>query len=296
MAAGLLFVVPLFGLLLVGVVVLVVLAATHSPDAALPHEVASARRHGVVVSVVATTVLLLGAVVLTGMTARSLQGTPVLAAAVPLLAAAGALVVLLVGELTWPRPKGATRTAVLSDRRVRDLARGGWAVTALLVSGGLALVVVVGAVLADGSGRTITTTSVGNRVSATAGPFPGVVYGGPQLAALVIAVALVALVLWAATNRAAVVTADPATDALLRRSSAARAFRILTFAVLLTLAADLFYGGSAAQRVHDGAFASAVAVAATLAGLLCGVLSLVALLFPVPRLTRSALPQHPVRV
>lgn len=293
MAAGLLVVVlPLFVLLLGGgIVVLVVLAATHRPDATLTHEVASARRHGLVVSVIATVVLLVGSVVLGVGLARTLQATAALAAAAPLLAGSAALVVLLVGELTWPRPRGETRTAVLSGRRVRDLAAGGWATAAALACAALAVLVVAAGVLADGSGRAIAHQD-GDRTS-SAGPFPGFVYGGPQLVALAVAVVLVLLVLRAATHRAAVVTADADTDALLRRASAGRAFRVLTFAVLLTLAADLFFGGSAAQRVYQGP-ASVVAVVLTLAGLLCALLAPAALLVPVPRLRRGEPSGRPV--
>ena len=105
--------------------------------------------------------------------------------------------------------------------------------------------------------------------------------------ALVVVAGLVLLVVRAATDRATVVAADAATDRLLRRSSAARAFRVALVGTLLTLAADLFFGGMAAGHVFVGV-AHAVAVAAVLLGLGFGLAALVALLWPVPRLRAVA--------
>ncbi|MGN6575633.1 MAG: hypothetical protein ACTHKG_08095, partial [Nocardioides sp.] len=64
MFAGLVLVVPLLLLLAVGTVVLVVLAATRRPDARLTSEVAAARRHGLVTSVLAVVFVLLSPAVL----------------------------------------------------------------------------------------------------------------------------------------------------------------------------------------------------------------------------------------
>ena len=207
MLGGLVLVVPLFLLLAGGVVVMVVLALTHRPDAALSAEVASARRHGVVTSGVATAMLVLGPVLVWVATSTLLPLGPLLGV-LPLSGAAMALLVLMAGELTWL----------------------------------LALAVVVGLAL---------------------------------------------LVVRAATDRAAVVAADAATDRLLRRSSAARAFRVALVGTLLTLAADLFFGGMAAHNVLAGP-ARVAAVTTLVVGLGCGLAGLAALLWPVPRLRAVA--------
>ncbi len=289
MFAGLVLVVPLFLLLAGGVVVMVMLALTHRPDAALSAEVASARRHGVVTSGVATAMLVLGPLLVWVATSSLLPLGPLLGV-LPLAGAATALLVLLTGELTWPRPRGTTRTAVVRDRSAGDLLRGGWARVTTAAAAALVVAVALAAWLADESGRMVAagrTDATGARVWSGSGPFPGLDYGLPQLVALVVVAGLVLLVVRAATDRAAVVAADAATDQLLRRSSAARAFRVALVGTLLTLAADLFFGGMAAGHVFVGV-AHAVAVAAVLLGLGCGLAALVALLWPVPRLRAVA--------
>ena len=289
MFAGLLLVVPLFLLLAGGVVVMVVLALTHRPDADLTAEVVSARRHGVVTSGVATAMLVLGPLLVWVATSSLLALGPLLGV-LPLAGAATALLVLLVGELTWPRPRGTTRTAVVRDRSAADLLRGGWARVAAAAGAALVVAVVLAAWLADESGRGVAadrTDATGAVVSSGAGPFPGLDYGLPQLVVLTLVAGLVLLVVRAATNRPAVVAADAATDQLLRRSSAARAFRVALVGTLLTLAADLFFGGMAAQHVFTGP-ARIAAVATVLVGLVCGLAALAALLWPVPRLRAVA--------
>ena len=118
-------------------------------------------------------------------------------------------------------------------------------------------------------------------VERAAGPFPGWAYGVPQLVVLAAVVGLLLLVLRATTHRATVVTADLETDHLLRRASAARAFRTATFGILVTAGADLFFGGSAARNVHDGA-AGAVALGVMLLGLGCLLAALVVCWCPPP--------------
>jgi hypothetical protein len=286
-SSGLLFLVPLTLVVPAALVVLVVLALSARPDHTLSRELVSARRHGVATSVVAVLLQLLGL----GLTFLGLGNAP-LTAVLPLAGSALALVALLVGELTWPRPRGTTRTAVIHDRSIGSLLRGGWARTASGAATLLVLTLLVGGWLGNSSSAdaSIAVTEIlpdGTLTERAAGPFPGWAYGVPQLIVLGVIGALLLLVLRATTQRATVVTADLATDHVLRRASAARAFRAASFGILVTAGADLFLGGSAAHHVHGGV-AGAVALGAMLLGLGCAVAAVVVVLVPAPRLPRTA--------
>ncbi len=304
MAGGLVLLVPLLVLLLAGVVVLVTVAASARPDHTLTRELASARRHGVVTSAVAVAVMLLTllltptGVTVAGLTVVGLDGAR-LAAVLPLTGAAAALLVLLLGEVTWPRPRGATRTALVHDRSVALLLRGRWAAVAAGSVALLVLTTVAGGLLAHEDDRTLHTevrSADGTlREAHGAGPFPGWEYGVPQLVVLGTALVVLALVLRAATTRATVVTADLETDRLLRRASAARAYRTLAFGTLVTAGVDLVVAGHAARRVFDGG-QDQVALGVLLLGVGCVVAALVVALVPAPRLSRPATPSpEPVR-
>ncbi len=285
------FLVPLLLLLLAALVVAVLLAASARPGATLTSEVASARRHAVVTSLVAFALMTASLLVLAWLVPSGalggLDGARVVAVA-PLVATATALVVLLGGELTWPRPHGATRTALLHDRSARTLLRPGWSKAALTAVVALALVLVVTGLLADGSGDSVTRVRADG--AAGAGPFPGWVYGLPQLVTLAACVLLCVLTVGAAVRRAAVVTADLDTDLVLRRASAARALRALVAGTLLTLGPDLLVAGGAGRRVAEAGPWHALALVALVAGPLVVVLGLAALLVPVPRLSAAPAP------
>jgi hypothetical protein len=285
MSSGLLVLVPLLLVIPVALAILVGLAVSARPDHTLSRELVSARRHGVTTSVVA--VILQGL----GLALAPASFSPDLTAVMPLMGSAMALVALLVGELTWPRPRGTTRTAVIRDRSVGSLLRGGWARTTGIAAALLVCTLVVGGMLGNSSSSDAAIAIVdeqpdGSMVERASGPFPGWAYGVPQLVVLLAVVGLLLLVLRATTDRATVVTADLETDHLLRRASAARALRTATFGILVTAGADLFFGGSAARNVHDGT-AGVVALGVMLVGLGCLVAALVVLLLPAPRLPRA---------
>jgi hypothetical protein len=282
--------VAVLAMLLLGAALLVVLVTSSRPDALMSSELAAARRHAVTTSGVSLTLLLATPVVLlfglgatTAVVGRSsVAPTFRLIACAPLLGALLALVALLLGEATWPRPTGTSRTALLHDRSARALLTRGWPLwggvtvlvaTVLLVDAGL---------LGDGSGGSVTHVRPDG--SDTAGPFPGWTYAGPQLAALAACVLVAAAVVRAAARRSAVVTADVETDMLLRRASVARVCRALVAATLMTFGPDLLIGGLALRNAFAGTGWQTVA---TLAGPLLGLLGLAALLVPVPRLTAT---------
>jgi hypothetical protein len=296
MFSGLFVLVPLLLVVPAALAVMVGLAVSARPDHTLSRELATARRHGVTTSVIAA--LLQGLGLLLALVSPSLGLTVVgldearLTAVMPLFGSVLALVALLVGELTWPRPRGTTRTAVIRDRSVGSLLSGGWAATTGVAVTLLVLTLLVGGWLGNSSSSdeaiaTVDVQADGGMMERAAGPFPGWAYGVPQLVVLAVVGVLLLLVLRAATHRATVVTADLETDHLLRRASAARAFRTVTFGILVTAGADLFFGGSAAHNVHDGA-ADAVALGVMVLGLGCAVAALVVVLVPAPRLPRTA--------
>lgn len=289
MAGGLFLIVPLLVVSLAGLVVIVVVAASARPDHTLTRELVSARRHGVATSAVAILVMLVAlATTPAGITVAGLDGAR-LAAVTPLAGAVAALLVLLLGELTWPRPRGVTRTALMHDRRVADLVRGRWAATAAASGALLVLTTVGGGLLADPDGRSVSTevrAADGTLLETHgAGPFPGWDYALPQLAALAAGLLVLLLVLRAATHRATVVTADLATDRLLRMASAARAYRALAFGALVTAGVDLMVAGAAARRVLDG-WPEQLGLAAQLLGGACAVGAVAVTFVPAPRLPR----------
>lgn len=283
-----LFLVPVFVL---AIVLTVVLVTTARSESTLTSEVAAARRHAVTTSVVAA-LLMVGAPVLLALVfgataAVGLAYLPLLTSAralaiAPLVGVLAGLCALLLGELTWPRPTGSSRTALLQDRSLRDLLQGAWVRSAAVVTLLTAAALVTGGLLADGSGAAIRHQRPDG--AETAGPFPGWVYAGPQLVVLALCTLVAGLVLRAVLRRSAVVTADADTDRLLRRASAARACRALTAGSLVTLGADLFIAGAAAARAFDDGGWHGVAVSLMAAGPFLVLAGLVVLVLPVPRL------------
>ena len=214
----------------------------------------------------------------------------------PLLGGLLALLALLLGEATWPRPTGTSRTALLHDRSARALLTRGWplwgGVTVLVTT-----VLLVGAgLLGDESGSSVTHVRARRQQRRRAVPrldlrrsrswwrWPSASWS-PRATVR------------AAARRSAVVTADLETDMLLRRASVARVSRALVAATLITLGPDLLLGGPARCATPSPAPAGRPSASvAVLAGPLLGLLGLVALLVPVPRLPRrrcTALPSTP---
>ena len=283
-----LFLVPV---VLLAVVVGVVLVTTARSEATLTSQVAGARRHAVTTSAVAALmmfgaplllVLLFGATAVIGFGGLPLMASARALSVAPLVGTLAALCALLVGELTWPRPTGSSRTALLQDRSLRTLLEGAWVRTAGVTTVLTAVALVTAGVLADGSGQAIRHGRPDG--ADTAGPFPGWSYAGPQLTALALCVLVAALTLRAVLRRSAVVTADAETDNLLRRASVGRACRAITAGALVTLGPDLFVAGAAAGRAFDDGPWHSVATVLTVAGPFVLLAGLVVLVLPVPRL------------
>ena len=183
-------------------------------------------------------------------------------------------VVLGIGELTWPRPDGEVRRARLVHRGLLDAAPRRLA-RATAVAAALAVVtLVLGALLADDSGRHFPWSS--GHYSGIAGPFPGLFYGLPAALGLGLLAALAAAVLWIVANRPAVATADERIEAALRRASAHRVLRVAVGVPLFVTGGLLFVGGNAVHSVVSygaaaflapvGACVAALGIVAMLAG------------------------------
>lgn len=283
-----LFLVPVF---LLAIVVTVVLVTTARAESTLTSEVAAARRHAVTTSAVAALLmvgapvlltLVFGATVVVGFVDLPFLTSARALSTAPLVGVLAGLCALLLGELTWPRPTGSSRTALLQDRSLRDLLQGAWVRSAVLVTLLTAAALVDGGLLADDSGAAIRHQRPDG--ADTAGPFPGWVYAGPQLIVLALCALVAGLVLRAVLRRSAVVAADADTDRLLRRASVARACRALTAGSLVTLGADLFVAGAAAARAFDDGGWHGMAVSLMAVGPFLVLAGLVALVLPVPRL------------
>ncbi|CCG02970.1 hypothetical protein [Blastococcus saxobsidens] len=308
---GVLAVGPVAVFVLVGVVVLVVLAATAVRRRQLAPAVADARRYGL--STNGLSVALGGvagvAVALGDLAGR--LGSGVSIALAPLVFGVVHTAVLGVGEKLWPRPRGAVRTAGLTPRRFPSSVR--WLRT---IYGSVVLVVVAtcaaGWSTAGADGRSFTTTPpsppgldvvVG---PSTTGPYPGDVFALPALIGTGLLVLLTWLTVQAALNRSAV-PADEASERTLRGASIHRVLRGSTSALLLLLAGLWFVAGAALHTaaqdtlvgiegatyvIEGGPGLEVIGVAAMIAGGFAAVAALVLLLLPAPRL-RPAPPAPP---
>jgi hypothetical protein len=264
-----------------GIVVLVAVAAAAVPTSALPAPTGAARRHAVLGGTLA--VVLAGAAMLgTVVTSRTAHARWAAAALVLAPAVAGAVhsTVLLVTELTWPRPDGTVRSAAVVRRGVRDIApRAMTATLAVLTAALVAAVLTAGLVADDSEPQSISRRSEAGFSSAS--PFPDWSLGLPALAGVAVVLGLTALVLQRAVTRPAVAGADLVTDRALRRASAHRALRGAVAAVALTLGPLLSVGALVARNVAAPALGP-VLVGVAIGGLLVIVTGLVALCLPAP--------------
>lgn len=175
-------------------------------------------------------------------------GRGVLVGLVPAGVGLAFLAVHAVGELTWPRPTGAVRRAVLTRRTTADVAprllrRSTWAwATGLVV-----VLVACGAVSPDG--RSVARAWEGG--GGAAGPFPGWFYGVPLLVAALVVLLAAEGVLRLVARRPAVTDAAPAWDLALRRLSAHRVLRGAQLVLGVTSGAVLAVAGSAVRNLGD---------------------------------------------
>jgi hypothetical protein len=260
--------------------------AGRSPEVA----VTAARRHGLTVAVLAPVAGVVAVVLLLGAGADVGHGFPgsigdalVLA---PLAYALAHTLVLLVGELTWPRPAGAVRRARLTRRRLADVAPRRLLRVLVGATAALVAAIGVGAALAAPGGHTFEHRD--GPFLKEAGPWPGWHYGRPVTVELVLLVAVLAGALWVVVNRPAVATDDERVEAALRRTSAHRILRGASAGVLVLAGGFIGRSGSAAWSVNALSWWPGLLV--TLLGDAALVAALVVLCLPAPRLPVGAPP------
>ncbi|GAB3162819.1 hypothetical protein GCM10027059_16130 [Myceligenerans halotolerans] len=209
-----------------------------------------------------------------------------------------------VGELTWPRPSGAVRTAPLVRRTVWSLggARLRWLLATALV---LVVALVLFGLVAGEDGRRFDHPPVvwpdGGVSGSSRGPFPGWPYGVPLLSGLVVALLATVATLRLIARRSPLARVPAEHDAAVRGTSAARLLGGVQIFVGGTLGITLWIAGSAFGHrgaLPDGAAAAAwlsgVGVALMVAGIAIGVTSGISgLLAAVPH--RPAVVRDPVR-
>lgn len=241
--------------LVVALVVAVVLRPVRTDRPVSPSVAWSAAvRHASLVSLTAWSVLVV--VALAGASGTpsmlvSLAGgrallTGVALALSPSVAGLAFVLVHAVGELTWPRPVGTIRRAVLARRPLRDVVPAG--PLAALAGWVLALVVLLAVCAAVAPDGRSVRVQVRSDVSSQSGPFPGAFYGVPIGVALVVLLAATAGVLRLVARRPPVSDTDPADDTALRRTSAARVLGGTQLVCALTLAGCLLTASMALRN------------------------------------------------
>jgi hypothetical protein len=281
----------------VTILVVVILAALRGrPAPAGPAVARAARRHEAVVSTTAT--LVSAAATLAILMAPSMplstgheRRTIVFAlgsATAPYLAVVMFCLVRALGERTWPRPRGAVRTAPLVRRTLRDT--GGWRLTVLAatVGTGLLAVLVYGATATpDGQrvARTVVAADGGIVGWASAGPYPGSHYGPAIGVGLLAVAAAVLLSLRAVTRRPPLPHLPTGHDDAVRRVAAAR---LLAGAQLWTGLGVGLTMLVAANPLHGtGHVVGATASAVVGGGMLIGSMVVAATAVPAPRAHRT---------
>lgn len=282
-----------------GATVLVVALATtlrRRPEPAGPAVAGAARRHETVVSIAATlvsTATTLAILMAPSMPLSTGDGPRRIvfalgSATAPYLAAVVFCLVRALGERTWPRPRGAVRTAPLVRRTLRDT--GGWRLVAFAatVGTGLLAVLVYGATATpDGQrvARAVVEDGAGVVSWGSAGPYPGWHYGPAIAVGLVAVAAAVLLALRAVTRRPPLPLVPVEHDEGVRRVAAAR---LLAGAQLWTGLGVGLTMLVAANPLHaTGHVVGATASAAVGAGLLIGSMVVAATAVPPPRAHRT---------
>ena len=197
--------------------------------------------------------------------------------------------VLGIGELTWPRPDGEVRRARLVHRGLLDAAPRRLVRTAAVAGGLTAGTLVLGALLADATGRGFSAGN--NSLGGRATPFPGLFYGVPAGVGLLTLGVLAVAVLRIVANRPAVATEDDRIEAALRRASAHRVVRVAAGVPLFVTGGLLFVGGNAVHSVagHVGLpVADAAGVGAAVLGVVALLAGLVVSCLPAPSVPADA--------
>ncbi|MCW2810046.1 MAG: hypothetical protein JWP61_504 [Friedmanniella sp.] len=236
-------------------------------------ETESSRRRGAAYTLAATALSLALVVVLTTTSALPLGLGQALA---PLVAGGAMVAVILVHEATWPRATGPVRSASLRRRSLGESAPR-W-----LLGAGAAGVVglwaldVVGILVGDPNGRSLSAT-IGEETR-SAGPFPGAFYAVPTLVVSLVVLLLVGWSLKTLADRRGL--SGDEQDRASRQLSAHRILRGAAFGHLATLAGQAVFAGRAISSVHHDTYAGDAGTALAVLGLALGLAAVAALVIP----------------
>jgi hypothetical protein len=272
-------------LVVLALVVVVGLAVSvgRRPGPSREATVAAARRHALIVSVTAVVIGLFVVGWLLVAAADPGHGFPGsmsdAAAFAPLAFALAHTVVLALGELTWPRPTGSMRRARLVRRRLGDVAPRRLLRLTLALTGLFVVLLVVGALLSNPDGRSISHTR--GPETSTHGPWPGPHYGTTLAVELVLLALAVVIALRLVVDRPAVATDDERIETALRRASAHRVLRAPAAALLILCGA--FAGLTVGGLAGIGLLPMLAGTVAALLGSVVELAGLVVLCLPAPR-------------
>lgn len=190
------------------------------------------------------------------------------AATAPYVGAVVLCLVRAVGERTWPRPRGAVRTAPLVRRTL--VRTGGWRLVVLgaTVGAGLLAVLLYGAT-ATPDGQRVAHTVLGRDGVASwgsAGPYPSWYYGGPIAAGLAAVAVAVLLSLRVLTRRPPLPFVTAEHDDAVRRLAAARLLAGAQLWAGAGVGLTLLFAALALRHTPAAAAVSGVAGAAVLIG------------------------------
>lgn len=226
------------------------------PPVSVPAAFAAARRHAAATTALAWTALLLApwpVLLLARSTAGPRAG--VLIGLTPAVAGVALLAVHAGGELTWPRPTGTVRRALLAPRRVRDLAPRALRTLTWTLGGALLLLLAVTGATGDGGSITVVHSDA---YTSAAGPYPGPRYALPLAAATLLVIAGTEAVLRLVARRPAVADTSTEDDHRLRRASSARVLAGAQLVLGLTLAGVLTTAGHAARTAAQPGLAGSL--------------------------------------
>lgn len=151
------------------------------------------------------------------------------------------LLVVTLGQLTWPRPSGVRREAELAYRTVADVVPS----KLRYLASAWAVLLAVSLVVLGAAGESRVLLYQTEAAALTAEPYPGWYYGVPVIAANLALVAAAEFVVRLATSRPAVVGVDAAWDLQLRRRTATHVMRATQLMLGLSTAGVLAMGGRA---------------------------------------------------
>ncbi|WP_240666375.1 hypothetical protein [Oerskovia turbata] len=208
-------------------------------------------RHARVTTAVATVPFVVGlGLPLFGALGSARVPPPFLLASLPLALLVGVLVINGIGEMTWPRPQGATRQATLTARTAADVSPSalrhmiwGWAGATVVAAIAFALVA---------SGPRRVSRVIDQHDAFTVGSFPGVLWTGPVVAVMLVVLVLCEMVLRLVASRPAVPDVSEEWDMWLRRRVARRLLRIVQLMIGLTLGGLVALAGLALRTLGLG--------------------------------------------